>query len=387
MHILYVTQVYDPFLEKGGPALKVKAIAGHLARKGHEVTVLTTTYDPAKAAGSGHHEGVEVVYLPALATYRATTLNPGVFGFCRKRLREFSIVHIYGLYDLLGPAVARYAKRWGVPYLVEPLGMLRPIDRSFRLKKLWHTLFGDQFLQGATALIATSEQEFEELVADGFSPARLFLRYNGLNPDDFRHLPAREAFRQKWGLPLDQPLVLFLGRLIPRKGADLLIAAFAEACPQQGRLVVAGPEGQTGYLTFLREEAKRHRLQARVLFTGPLYGEEKKDALVSADVFALPSRYENFANAAAEAIACSTPVIVTDTCGISRLVRDKSGLVIERSHPALVAALREMLGNEDLRSRFRSACPALAATLSWDRLIEPMEQLYQREIDRHGELR
>jgi len=387
MRILHVTQVYDPFLEKGGPALKVKAIAEHLVRKGHEVTVLTTTYDPAQVSGTVRREGVEVVYLPALATYRATTLNPGVFGFCRKRLREFDIVHIYGLYDLLGPAVARYARRWGVPYLVEPLGMFRPIDRGFLLKRLWHALFGDNFLQGATVLIATSEQESEELVSDGFSPSRLFLRYNGLDLAAFQHLPGREVFRERWGLPPDELVVLFLGRLIPRKGADLLIASFAEACPHQGRLVIVGPEGETGYLRFLREEAEKQAVAARVLFTGPLFGEYKKEALVAADIFALPSRYENFGNAAAEAIACSVPVIVTDTCGINRLVNGRSGLAIERTRQALVAALRELADNHELRNRFRSACPALAASLDWDRLIEPMEQLYQTEIDRHGELR
>jgi glycosyltransferase involved in cell wall biosynthesis len=382
MRILKVTQVYHPFLEKGGPAIKVKAIAEHLVRRGHQVTVLTTSYGKPQAPGTFVQGGVAVVYLRPLLTYRATTLDPGVLRFCRLRLREFDVVHIYGLYDLLGPLVARHCRARGIPYVIEPLGMTRAYDRSLRLKRIWHALFAGAYFRGATALIATSEQEYAELVADGFSPGQLFLRYNGLDLSDFRELPARDVFRRKRSLPPDEPLVLFLGRLIPRKGADLLIAAFAEACPLRGRLVIAGPEGEAGYLKSLRKEARSRQVQERVLFAGPLYAEEKKEALAAADVFVLPSRYENFANAAAEAIACSTPVIVTGTCGISRLVEGRVGLVIERRLETLVLALRELLGDPGLQQRFRSACPAVAASLSWERLVEPLEGLYRQSVQR-----
>ena len=113
----------------------------------------------------------------------------------------------------------------------------------------------------------------------------------------------RGGFRSKWGMSAEIPLILFLSRLIPRKGADLLIEAFAYACPDSGRLVIAGPEGEPGYRAQLEKCARDSGVVARVLFTGPLYGRKKVGFSQTADIFVLPSQYENFANVAAEAIA------------------------------------------------------------------------------------
>jgi len=376
LRILKVTQVYYPFLEKGGPATKVRAVAERLAARGHRVTVLTSTYGPAKPAGIDRANGVEAVYLAALTTYRSTTLNPGLIAFCRNRLREFDLVHIYGLYDLLGPTVAWFCRRRNIPYAVEPLGMVRPMDRSFPTKRLWHALLGNSCLRNAAVIVATSKQEHRELLAGGFAPEKLLLRYNGVALEEFAALPPRGTFRSKRGIPLNAPVLLFLGRLIPRKGADLLIQAFATACPQQGFLVIAGPEGERGYLGMLRAKAEALGLERRILFTGPLFGEQKKEALTDCDVFVLPSRYENFGNAAAEAIACCRPVIVTDCCGISELVEQRAGLVIPYGTQALGKAISELLHNRPLYERFQAQCKEVASRMGWDALMPEMEQCY-----------
>ena len=82
----------------------------------------------------------------------------------------------------------------------------------------------------------------------------------------------------------DEPLILFLSRLIPRKGADLLIEAFAQASPRSGRLVIAGPEGEPGYRAQLEACARNSGVGTRVLFVGPVYGEEKGSLLANADI-------------------------------------------------------------------------------------------------------
>ena len=210
-------------------------------------------------------------------------------------MRDFASRHyLRDLYDLLGPVIAHYCHKYKIPYVIEPLGMVRPIERSFRMKRTWHLLFGKPLLRHAAFLIATSRQEESEMIADGFSRERIALRYNGVNLQEFSTLPDTGAFRSEWALPAGEPIVLFLGRIIPRKGADMLIDAFAEACPKSGRLVIAGPEGESGYLTKLRELAREKRVEDRTTFTGPLYAEQKKSALVDGDIFVLPSRYENF---------------------------------------------------------------------------------------------
>jgi glycosyltransferase involved in cell wall biosynthesis len=378
MRILHVTQTYHPFLERGGPTVKVRSIAEGLAQRGNQVTVLTSWYGRPFSARQVQLGGAEVMYLKPAATYRAMTFNSGLIKFCKKRLKNFDLVHIYGLYDLLGPVVAHYCHKYGVPYVIEPLGMVRPIERSFRMKRTWHLLFGKPLLRHAALLIATSRQEEEELIADGFAPTRIALRYNGVDLQEFSTLPAAGIFRNEWALPADEPIVLFLGRIIPRKGADMLIEAFAQACPKSGRLVIAGPEGESGYLTTLRELAREKRVEDRTTFTGPLYADQKKSALVDGAIFVLPSRYENFANGVAEAIACGMPVIISDRCGIQEFVAGHVGLVIRRETSALVDALHQLLSDTALYDKFRAGCPEVALQLSWDRLLGTQEEIYAR---------
>jgi len=376
MRILHVTQTYHPFLERGGPTVKVRAIAEGLARRGHQVTVLTSWYGGHYGTRQVEVGGVEVHYLRSLVRYRATTLNAGLFSFCRTRLRDFDLVHIYGLYDLMGPTVAHYCSRSGVPYVLEPLGMTRPIDRNFRMKRIWHRILGAPLFRHASLVIATSQQEERELLEEGLPRTQVVLRYNGVDLADFATLPPRGAFRREWAIPADEPVVLFLGRLIPRKGVDLLISAFATACPTQGRLVVAGPDGEPNYLKQMRALAQTMGVESRTIFTGPLYGDQKKLAYVDCDLFVLPSRYENFANVVAEAIACGKPVIISDRCGISEFVDNQVGLVIPRDLQVLTDSLRRLLTDQTLYHRFQKACPRVAVRLDWPQMLSVQEALY-----------
>src|SRR4029077_559064 len=124
--------------------------------------------------------GVQTIYLPTWLRYRALSWNPAVNRFLRARLQNFDVVHIFGLYDLLGPAVAAECRRRGIPYVVEPIGMFRPIVRSFRLKRIYHGVLGRTMLNGARYLIATSEQEQAELASAGLPAERVLLRRNGV---------------------------------------------------------------------------------------------------------------------------------------------------------------------------------------------------------------
>jgi glycosyltransferase involved in cell wall biosynthesis len=396
MRILKVVQAYYPFRDRGGPVVKVRSLAHGLAKRGHSVTVLTADLGltTSHTHGAGYkrcrwgwqlsEEGVAAIYLPTIGRYRALTLNPGVLGFCRSSLGEFDLVHLYGLYDLLGPVVGYFCRRRSIPYVIEPMGMFRPIDRAFRMKQLWHANLGCALFHGAARVIATSEMEQQELLEQCVPREKLALRYNGVD-SRLRALPRPQgAFRKRWNIPADQPLILFMSRLIPRKGADMLIDAFAQACPESGRLVISGPEGESGCRAHLERCAKEARIEARVVFTGPLYDEDKQAALTGADLFVLPSRYENFANAAAEAIACGVPVIISDSCGIHSLVRGRAGLVIKAEKNALAEALRTMISDAALYQRLKDGCGAVAEQLDWGRLSEQMEGHYLEALPSNG---
>jgi glycosyltransferase involved in cell wall biosynthesis len=392
MRVLKAVQSYFPFQDRGGPVVKVRALAQGLAQRGHAITVLTADLGLAKTKGlempfetctwgyCTEENGVNAVYLSTLAHYRALTVNPGVIGFCRSSLRQFDLVHFYGLYDLFGPAVSYFCRDYGVPYIIEPMGMYRPIDRGFEIKRMWHRGLGTKYWAGAAQIVATSEMEQQELLADGVPNSKLVVRYNGIDRKIFISAPTRGEFRKKWGINPAEPVLLFLGRLIPRKGADILIDAFAKACPESGRLVIAGPEGEPGYLAFLSKRAREAGVESRVVFAGPLYDDAKASVLADSDIFVLPSRYENFANSAAEAMACGMPVIITDACGIRSLVEGRAGLVVAPEQEPLVAAISTMISNPVLYRKFQEGCRTAAAELGWDRLSEQMEGYYAKAL-------
>ncbi|MBI3669964.1 MAG: glycosyltransferase [Acidobacteria bacterium] len=395
MRILKVSEAYYPFLEKGGPTVKVRAIARGLAQRGHQVTVLTADlgFENGKVKSEAaersrwgwraERDGVEAIYLRGRGRYRALTFNPGVLGFCRQRLSEFDLVHIYGLYDLLGPAVARSCRCSGIPYVIEPMGMFRPIVRNLWLKRFYHLVLGGELMRGARRVIATAVQERHELVEGGVPEAKIAVRRNGIDVPD--RLPEPGSFRFHYQIPAEMKLVLFLGRLVSKKSPELLAEAFAAWQRQAGqaegsRLVLAGPDEGDGYRQKLETFAARLGLTAGVLFTGPLYEDAKWAAYRDADVFVLPSQNENFGNTAAEAIACGTPVIVTDRCGIAPLVDQRAGLVVPYNLGALQAGLARLLGDEALRLRLQAGCREVARALAWDEPLAMMENIYQEVV-------
>lgn len=388
LRILKVIQFYFPFQETGGPIFKVRALARNLVGLGHQVTILTADLGlkanhfipgPYKTCEWGFRsddDGVETIYLSTAARYRALTLNPAVRRYAERAMDNFDVVHFYGVYDLFGPVISAVCRKRQIPYIVEPLGMYRPIDRGFALKRAWHYAFGKEYLRKAARVVTTSNVEFQELSDSGFPRDRLVIRYNGIDSETFAKKPARGAFRAKWNITADEPLVLFLSRLIPRKNADLLIRAFAQVLPPVGRLVIAGPEGKRGYSNELRRLASACGIESRVILAGPLYDEAKVEAMVDADIFVLASRYENFGNAPAEALACGVPVIVSESCGISALIAGKAGIVVEPKLEPLAEALFTLLSNRPLYESFVVGCRTVADELRWDVLTRQMEEIY-----------
>jgi len=393
MRILKTVQAYYPFQENGGPVVKVRAISRALALHGHQVTVLSADLglasredtklriEPCRWGWCAEQDGIEAIYLSTLGAYRALTVNPGVVPFCRSSLRGFDLVHFYGLYDLLGPAVSFFCRKYAIPYVIEPMGMNRPIDRNIQMKRLWHRTIGNGFWNNAARIVATSELEQQELLEDSVPHHKVLMRYNGVDSVSEMTGVSCGSFRSKYGIPKKEPLILFLSRLVPRKGADILIQAFAQAFQDSGRLVIAGPEGERDYLAFLQKCAIELGVDDRVLFTGPLYDSEKDAAFADANVFVLPSKYENFANVAAEAIAFGVPVIISPFCGIRSLVADRAGLVVSPDKNSLAAALRRLIDNESLYEQMKEGCKEVASQLNWDRLTLKMERYYNDVLE------
>ncbi len=397
MRILNVTQTYFPFLEFGGPPVKVRSLSKQLAKLGHKVTVVTAdwglqlrTVGPVEAVNAERsalgwkieESGIEAIYLPSLLHYRALSWNPGIAAFCRARLWNFDVVHVFGLYDFLGPAVAAACRRSATPYVVEPIGMFVPIIRNFLLKRMYHLALGQKMLRGADTIIATSPQEVAELTSSGLPPEKIVIRRNGVELPEA--LPERGKFRAAAGIPENAKVILYLGRLSEKKSPDVLLQAFASICKAASgaelRLVFAGPD-EGGMKGKLQQMAGALGIASWMQIRDAAYGEEKWSAYRDADVFVLPSQNENFGNTAGEAVAAGTPVVVTDKCGVAPLLADVAGLVVPHDATAIAQALARVLWEPELHGRLTAGCKKVAARLDWDEPAQEMENLYERLVN------
>jgi len=393
MRILNVTQTYAPFLEFGGPPVKVRALSEALTQRGHEVTVLTADWglesrfpDGGAPAGTTRspfgwrreENGVQAIYLPSWFRYRALSWNPAAKRFARARLHNFDVVHIFGLYDFLGPAIAAVCRQRKLPYVLEPIGMFLPIVRNTGLKRMYHRTIGRPMVAGARFLVATSQQECDELATAGINRERILLRRNGVDAPAM--LPERGKFRASQGIPLDAKLVLFLGRLSTKKSPDLLLEAFS-LLPASGagnslRLVFAGPD-ESGMKMRLSQMVERLGITSRVLFCGPLFDAAKWEAYRDADVFVLPSQNENFGNTALEAAAAGTPIVVTENCGVAPLLAGIAGLAVPHGAKAISQAIERLLTEPTLHAQLTAGCKETAAQLGWGEPAKKMESLYR----------
>ena len=371
--------------------MKIGALARGLAARGHEVTVLTVDWGLEKRAAAAEvssvqgspfgrisvRDGVTAIYLRTLLRYRAATWNPAVQRFCRERLGDFDVAHIFGLYDFLGPVVAAACVRRNIPYVLEPIGMFVPIVRSLWLKRLYHALYGGRLFEQAAKIIATSEQEAQELARGGVKHDKLVLRRNGVERP--AAWPEGGIFRKKLEIAKDDKVVLFLGRLSLKKSPDLLLRAFASLKNDSSlgslKLVFAGPD-EGGMQGGLEKLATELGVAPQVRFAGGVFGQEKWAAYRDADVFVLPSQNENFGNTAAEAIAAGTPVVVTEQCGIAPLLADVVGLVAAHEAGELAEAIRRVFRDSLLREKLVAGCEQVASLLGWELPVLEMEMLY-----------
>ena len=387
MNILFCVQNYYPALSLGGRVTQTVALAEGLAALGHEVTVLTSSVldldsRPAIRGGSEMHNGVQVYYAGTWLRYRTTSFNPGAFSYCLLRLSSFDVIHVMGMYDSVGVIAMFLAVLKGIPYVLEPAGMLLPVMRSFRKKAIYHLLVGRRMVSGAARLIATSDHESEDIVKYGVARQRVFVRRHGVNLEEFNELPTRGFLRQELGLSPDTHIVLFLGRISPMKQLDILIQAFAALDISEAFLLIAGPDEGDGYKESLDHVVSETGVSDRIRFLGPLYGTEKLQALVDADQLVMSSHSESWGHAGAEAIAAGTPVIVTDKCGLATYVRDRAGLVVAADVLSISDAMRRLIVERPLYEKFKRNTIDVSRDLSWDEPVRLMEKLYKESLQR-----
>lgn len=306
MRILHVVAGLSP--AGGGLSELVPRFALEASRLGNEVTIATVAPAGAalsQAANTAEADGVRIV--------RFAPSGPRVLFFSwdmHRRLPELvrraDLVHVHSQWTFPVWHGCRTTITDGKPLVMSPQGSLDPLRLAHSAwKKRLAGFFDRPFLRHASVIHATSLAErrwIEQYV--GGSP-RIEVIPNGVEMPELRTL-ARPAHRTR--------TVLYLGRLHPLKGLDLLLDAWQMASQSLGlgdtwNLVIAGPDEQ-GTRKKLEQQARQLGL-TNLRFIGPLYGDEKVKAIADADLYVLPSRSENFGIVVAEALAASVPVVTT----------------------------------------------------------------------------
>jgi glycosyltransferase involved in cell wall biosynthesis len=386
MKILQIVCYFYPAWAYGGPPRNVFGLCQELVKRGHEVTVYTTDAFDAKSRMKIKQEtvdGIEIRRFSNVSNYMAWNhrifLTLGMIGAVRDNIKKYDIVHLNDYRTLQNLLAHHYARQKNVPYVVQARGSLVNVIAKQRLKILYDAIGGKKMLRDATRLIALAPVEIDYYKNLGADVKKIDIVPNGIDLAQFEDLPKRGSFRQKHRLNDKDLVVLFLGRLHKRKGVDRLISAFAAVSKDfpNARLVIAGPDD--GHLPVLQKLTKELKLEDRVSFAGPLFGEEKIAAYTDADVFALTSSVEVFGVTILEAMSCGTPVIVADDCGLADVVRDKAGLVTANEPDSIKQALYTLLGDAKMRQRFGQNGRALIwQNYSWSNIARQMEQVYQK---------
>ncbi|MBD2458452.1 glycosyltransferase [Nostoc sp. FACHB-87] len=372
----------------GGPSQMVLGLAPALAKEGVKVTILTT--DSNGDTGQQpldvplnrpiQQDGYEIIYFRC-APFRRYKFSLELLNWLKIHAKEFDIAHIHALFSPISSAAATVCREKKLPYILRPLGTLDPADlqKKKQLKKLYVELIERQNLAGAAAIHFTSEQEAKISARFGVKTKDLVIPL-GVKPT--QRISA-SAVRSQLGIPEDVPLVLFMSRIDPKKGLNLLIPALEKLLADNHKFhfVLAGTNPQDpDYENKIKFQIENSSLRSHTTITGFVSGELKAGLLQAADLFVLPSYYENFGIAVAEAMVAGIPVVISDQVHIWQQVSDsQSGWVGQTEVSSLLELLQQALQNPQERQRRGINAQKYALeNFSWDAIARQMIQAYQQ---------
>jgi len=338
----------------GGPSHAIVAMETALAKCGIEVETVTTD-DDGPGRHNGRADGETVKQNGVLRHYfrkRAEfyKMAPSMARWFSKNIQQYDLVHIHALFSFSSTVAARAARRYGVPYIIRPLGVLNRYgieNRRPGLKRLSFRYVEGTILREAAAIHFTARAERDEAGLLGIAMRREIVIPLGVveanselrSPRDFGD--ARS--------PAQAARLLFLSRLDPIKNVEGLLSAFRQVLDRMPgtRLMMAG-SGQETYVAALQTQARSLGIQDQVDWLGHVEGVEKQKVMKTADLFVLPSFSENFGIAAVEALATGLPCVLGEGVAIADdVVAARAGVAVAPEASAIAEGVLAILGDRD----------------------------------------
>jgi len=372
MNICFVLPYFaDRF---GGPVTVVKNIGRRINENGHSVSYWATSGQ----SDSQEWLAVEDAHIFSRnwphSWHRSTALARGL----SERIASFDIMHISAMWLHPTYAASRIARGNRLPYILRPAGCLEPwrlrnTPLKWLKKKAYLKLLGKSIMGRAACVHAASAQEGGNFRGAGYR-CPVTVIPNGVDTEEFTSGDGCKA-EGYWPELKERPVVLFMSRLSPEKGLDILVPAWAEIVKSRlhkdALLVIAGPDDR-GYQKRVEAMIDRCNLASDVCMTGMVRGSKKLALLRRADIFVLPSYSENFGIVVAEALACGAPVITTTETPWEQVRQVDAGRCIPPRRHELVQAMRELL---DMSTSQRKAMGQRGRNLvekdySWDAIVD-----------------
>ena len=381
----------------GGPAVAVLDAAQWLPKAGVETTIFAP--DLAVGAQAKKRFVLQPSELPAAArdldvrlfpTRWPTRLifSPSLYAALGRELASFDIVHTHSLWTFPQYAVYRQAERHRVPYVVAPCGALDPWLRrnSPRVKAVTTRVWQRDMLNRAAVIQYKTRDEADRARELGIT-APVEIVPNGIDWGAFQDLPDGREFRDAHLGGHEGPVVMNLGRIEERKRLDVLISAFARVRMRVDdvKLAIVGPDdvGTGADLVALADELG---VREHVVFTGVLRGRDKLAALAGADIWCLPSHFENFGLAVVEAMAAGVATVISPEVQISEEARAAgAALVPEITTDRLADTLASILLDDELRAQLVRGGREFARGYDWSVVAPQIAEMYATAVRRHGQ--
>ncbi|MGI5915533.1 MAG: glycosyltransferase [Anaerolineae bacterium] len=388
--------------ETGGMNVYIRELMRHLGRRGWQVDVFTRRQDArAPYIQTTDEPCWRVIHIPAGPTGSidrrklfdyVPEFTAGVERFAAEEGIRYDLIHSH--YWLSGRSARDLRAIWGVPviHMFHTLGRMkdRVAEDSAQREADERARVEQEIMDFADRIVAATPLDRQQMI-DLYEPQadRIAVIPCGVNLDLFRPI-GRDVARERLGLPVDRILLLFVGRLDPVKGLDVLLEAMCELtrrlrpCRAQDlSLAVIGGDRES-HLEAMMDDHCLHDIRREmglddlVIFVGSRSQEDLPYYYSAAEVCVMPSLYESFGMVALEAMACGTPVIASRVGGLTYTVRDgETGyLVPDRDPKALADRLEQLLCDDDLRERLAQRAVQIARTYSWEAVADQIEALY-----------
>ena len=389
MKILHVAHFFYPCLSAGGVVNASYQIASKQA-DGNDVKVYTSDSCKERLKFPNGRYGVDVGGIKVdyfknlsnrfkLATMLDTPLSAPFR--IRKDIKNHEVIHIHEHRQTLAIFVSHFAGKNNIPYVVQAHGSVLPFFQKEGLKNIFDKVFGFRILHNASCVFALTEVEKEQYLKMGVEEDKIEIVPLGINLEEYENLPQSGRFRSRFNVAKEDKLILFVGRIHEIKGLDLLVDAFNDLIDNNGevsiKLAIVGPDD--GYLSKLEEKINEYSLKENVIITGPLYKEEKQEALVDCDLFVMPSKYESFTTSGLEAMACGKPLVLTKNNHIHDWVDGNVGIACDDDKDSLRKAIEAALFDDDLSAVYGEKGKELIKTkYNWDIINKQILDIYKK---------